>query len=72
MDVIAALIVFAGIGAMVCARSRAGGPALLFGVIAIVLFCFTPAGSGLPGFLAGTVQWIGTHAGNVVSTAGAR
>lgn len=72
MEVIAALIVFSGIGAIICARARAGGPALVFGVIAIVLFCFTPAGSNLPSLVAGVAQWVGTHAGNVVNNGGAR
>jgi hypothetical protein len=67
MDVIAVLIVFAGIAALICARVRAAGPALLFGALAIVLFCFTPAGAGLPGALASAVQWIGTHGGGLIA-----
>ena len=42
------LILFAIVGAVICARSRVAGGAVLFGVIAIVLFVATPSGAGLP------------------------
>jgi hypothetical protein len=44
MSTVAALIVFSGIAATICARSRAAGPALLFGVVAVVLFGTTDVG----------------------------
>jgi hypothetical protein len=47
------LIFFAILGAVVCARARVAGGAVLFGVLAIVLFVTTPAGAGLPGAIAG-------------------
>lgn len=49
MSSIGVLILFAIIGAVICARARIPGGAVAFGVIAIVLFVATPAGAGLPG-----------------------
>lgn len=46
------LIVFAVLGALICARARVAGGAVVFAVIAVVLFVGTPVGSGLPGFIA--------------------
>lgn len=49
MSSVGVLIFFAIVGAFICARSRAAGGAVLFGLIAIVLFISTPVGHGLPG-----------------------
>ncbi len=65
MSVIAALIVFSTIGAVLCAKSRAAGPALFFGVTAVVLFCTTPLGSGLPELFAHVAGWVGDHGAGV-------
>ena len=46
------LIVFAILGALICARARVAGGAVVFAVIAVVLFVGTPVGAGLPGFIA--------------------
>ncbi len=46
------LILFAIVGAVICARSRIAGGAVVFGVLAIVLFVSTPAGAGLPAAVA--------------------
>jgi hypothetical protein len=46
------LIVFAILGALICARARVAGGAVVFAVIAMVLFVATPVGAGLPGFIA--------------------
>ncbi len=46
------LIVFAILGALICARARVAGGAVVFTVIAVVLFIGTPVGAGLPGFIA--------------------
>lgn len=43
------LIFFAIVGALICARARVAGGAVVFGVLAVVLFVATPAGAGLPG-----------------------
>lgn len=72
VDVIAAVMVFSGLAAAVCAKARAAAPALLFGVVAVVLFCFTPMGAGLPGAVASVSEWVGGHAGSAVAHGGAR
>jgi hypothetical protein len=51
MDV-GVLIVFAILGALICARARVAGGAIVFAVIAMVLLGGTPVGSGLPGAVA--------------------
>lgn len=65
MNVIAALIVFSAVGAFICAKSRAAGPALLFGVVAVVLLCTTPIGSGIPDAVAAVAGWVGDHGSDV-------
>lgn len=49
MNVLIALIAFSALGALICARARAAGPALFFGVVAVALFAATPLGAELPG-----------------------
>lgn len=49
MPNVGVLILFAIVGALICARARVAGGALVFGVLAIVLFVATPIGAGLPG-----------------------
>jgi hypothetical protein len=66
MDVISALVVFAALAAVICARSRAAGPALLFGVVAAVLFATTPMGAGVPEATASVVGWVGDTAGQLL------
>lgn len=46
------LIFFAVIGAFICARARVAGGAIVFALVAFVLFISTPAGSGLPGAIS--------------------
>ncbi|GAA3249493.1 hypothetical protein GCM10017691_60600 [Pseudonocardia petroleophila] len=46
------LIFFALIGAFICARARVAGGAIVFSLVAFVLFISTPAGSGLPGAIS--------------------
>jgi hypothetical protein len=53
------LIFFAIIGSVICARARVAGGAVVFAVIATVLFVGTPVGSGLPGAVASLVSTIG-------------
>jgi hypothetical protein len=52
MDSIGVLIVFAIIGAVICARARVAGGAVVFALIALVLFIGTPVGAGLPSALS--------------------
>jgi hypothetical protein len=51
MGAVGVLIVFAALGALICARSRVAGGAVVFALIALVLFIGTPAGAGLPGMV---------------------
>ncbi|MDN5852372.1 MAG: hypothetical protein L0K86_05890 [Actinomycetia bacterium] len=46
------LIFFAIIGAVICAKARVAGGAIVFSLIALVLFVGTPAGAGLPGAIS--------------------
>ena len=66
MDIVAALIVFSAIGAFICVKARAAAPALFFGATAVVLFCMTPLGAGLPGAAANVAGWVGDQGGSVV------
>jgi hypothetical protein len=52
MDNAGVLIFFALVGALICAKVRSAGGAVLFGALALALFVSTPAGSGLPGAVA--------------------
>lgn len=59
MGSVGVLIVFAILGAVICAKARVAGGAILFSLTAFVLFVSTPVGSGLPGSvskLIGTVN----------------
>jgi hypothetical protein len=49
MGTIGVLIVFALVGALICAKSRSAGGAVVFAGIALALFIATPVGAGLPG-----------------------
>jgi hypothetical protein len=52
------LIVFAALGAFICAKARSAGGAIAFSLIALVLFVSTPAGAGLPGAVAELVSTV--------------
>ncbi len=52
MDHAGVLIFFALTGALICAKARSAGGAVLVGVLALASFVSTPAGSGLPGAVA--------------------
>ncbi len=56
MTVMTALIVFSALGAVICARTRAAGPALFFGVVAVALLSATPVGAELREFAASVVE----------------
>ncbi|WP_300012103.1 hypothetical protein [Pseudonocardia sp.] len=51
MGTIGVLIFFAVVGAVICAKARSAGGAVVFALIALGLFISTPAGAGLPGML---------------------
>ncbi len=46
------LILFSIAGAVICAKARVAGGAILFSLVGLALFVSTPAGDGLPGALA--------------------
>ena len=53
MQSVGALILFAILGAFICAKARVPAGAVVFSLIALVLFVSTPAGSGLPQAVSG-------------------
>jgi len=53
---IGVLIFFALVGAVICAKARSAGGAVVFAGIALALFIATPAGAGLPGMLSDFVS----------------
>jgi len=52
MGTIGVLIFFAIVGSAICAKARVAGGAIVFSLVALVLFVGTPAGAGLPGMVA--------------------
>ena len=46
------LILFAILGAFICAKTRSAAGAVVFSLIALVLFVSTPVGQGLPGAIS--------------------
>ena len=52
MESVGILIFFAVVGAAICAKARVAGGAVVFSLVALVLFIGTPAGAGLPGMVA--------------------
>lgn len=49
MSSVGLLILFAILGAVICAKTRSAAGAVVFSLIAVVLFVATPVGQGLPG-----------------------
>lgn len=49
---IGVLIFFAAVGAVICAKSRSAGGAIVFSLIGLALFISTPMGAGVPGMLS--------------------
>lgn len=49
MGSVGVLILFALLGAFICAKARSAGGAIAFFGLALVMFVATPVGSGLPG-----------------------
>lgn len=52
MGSVGLLILFALVGAFICAKARSAAGAIVFAVLAIVLFIATPVGQGLPGAMS--------------------
>lgn len=53
------LIFFAIVGAVICAKARVAGGAVVFALVAMVLFVGTPAGAGLPEMISDFLDSIG-------------
>ncbi len=68
MSTFTVLIVFSALAALLCARARAAGPALLFGVFAVALLTATPAGAEL----GRLIDSVGDYAGRAAAEAGVR
>jgi hypothetical protein len=55
---VGALILFAILGAVICAKARVAGGAVVFALIALVLFVSTPVGRALPEAVSGLVSTV--------------
>jgi len=62
MSVMTALILFSALGALICTKARAAGPALFFGVVAVALLSATPVGAELREFAGMVVEQAGRAA----------
>jgi len=51
MGTVGVQIFFAVVGAAICAKARVAGGAVVFSLVALVLFIGTPAGAGVPGMV---------------------
>ena len=58
MGSVGVLIGFAALGAFICAKARVAGGAVVFSLLALVLFISTPAGSGLPKLLGDFISTV--------------
>jgi len=62
MGSVGALILFSILAAVICAKARVAGGAIVFALIGLVLFVSTPAGSGLPAAVAGFLSTVDSAA----------
>lgn len=58
MGSVGALILFCVLGAVICAKARTAGGAVVFALIGTVLFVSTPAGRALPEAISGFVSTV--------------
>ena len=58
MHSVGALILFCVLGAVICAKARVAGGAVVFTLIGVVLFVSTPAGRALPDAISGFVSTV--------------
>lgn len=56
MSSVGLLILGAILGAFICAKTRSAVGAVVFALIALVLFIGTPVGQGLPGAIGGLMS----------------
>lgn len=52
MGSVGLLIFFAVVAAFICAKARVAAGAVLFSLVALLLFISTPVGAGLPGAIS--------------------
>ena len=67
---IGVLIFFAILGAFICAKSRVAGGAVVFSLIALVLFIGTPVGSGLPAMVGDVLNSVSKASQPLTGSAG--
>ena len=67
MPSVGLLIFFALAGAFICSKARSAAGAIVFSLVALVLFISTPVGAGLPGAVEGFLRAV-DHAGTPVLT----
>ena len=58
MQSVGVLILFAVLGAVICAKARVAAGAIVFSLIALLLFVSTPAGAALPQVLSGFLSTV--------------
>jgi hypothetical protein len=58
MHSVGAFILFCVLGAVICAKARVAGGAVVFALIGVVLFVSTPAGRALPEAVSGLVSTV--------------
>lgn len=71
MPSVGVLIFFAIVGAIICAKARVPGGAVVFALVAIVLFVSTPVGAGLPGAVTTFLSTLDSAATPALSGSGA-
>jgi len=62
MSVMTAIILFSALGAVICTKARAAGPALFFGALAVALLSATPVGAQLREFFVVMAEQAGRAA----------
>ncbi len=68
MSSVGLLIFFAIVGAVICAKARVAGGAIVFALVALVLFVTTPVGAGLPGAAANFLSAVDSAATPALTT----
>lgn len=68
---IGVLIFFALVGAVICAKARVPAGAVVFSLVALVLFINTPAGAGLPGMVGDFMSAVGSASRPLTGESGA-
>lgn len=72
MDIVAVLLIFSSGGAWLCARHRAAVPAVVFAVMATLLFTGTPLGSWMPGMVSSASHSVAQVGGSLAGVGGVR